>query len=88
MEFIPLIILVAVFGGFLFFTSKSEKKRENKKMSFVDSLKPGDKVVTTFGLYGTIDSIAENTIVLKMIDGKSMLRIDKKAIDALQKEKM
>ncbi|MGL4662581.1 MAG: preprotein translocase subunit YajC [Culicoidibacterales bacterium] len=88
MEFITLIIMVVILGGFLFFTSRSEKKREATKMSFVDSLKPGDKVVTTFGLYGTIDSIADTTLVLKMLDGKSMLRIDKKSVEKLQKEKV
>lgn len=88
MEFITLIIMVVILGGFLFFTSRSEKKRETTKMSFVDSLKPGDKVITTFGLYGTIDSIADSTLVLKMLDGKSMLRIDKKAVEKLQKEKV
>lgn len=87
MEFLPLLMMVVILGGFLVFTSRGEKKRETKKMTFVDSLKPGDKVITTFGLYGTIDSIAEKTLVLKMLDGKSMLRIDKKAVDTLQTEK-
>lgn len=88
MEFLPLIMMILVLGGILFYSSRGEKKRENAKQTFVDSLKPGDKVVTTFGLYGTIDSIAEQTLVLKMLDGKSMLRIDKKAVEMLQKEKV
>lgn len=84
---IPLILMIVVLGGFLFFTSRSEKKRETTKKTFAESLKPGDKVITAFGLYGTIDSIAEKTVVLKMLDGKSMLRVDKRAIESMQQEK-
>lgn len=86
--FIPLIIMVVILGGFIFFTSRSEKKRESKKVSFTDSLKKGDKIITTFGLHGTIDSMDESTVVLKMLDGKSMLRVEKSSIETLQPEKV
>lgn len=85
---IPIIILIAVLGGIIFFTSRSEKKRETKQLSFVDGLQKGDKVITTFGLHGTIDSLTEGTVVLKMLDGKSMLRVEKSAIEKLQTEKV
>lgn len=86
--FIPLIIMVVILGGFIFFSSRSEKKRESKKVSFTESLNKGDKIITTFGLHGTIDSISEKTVVLKMLDGKSMLRVEKQAIERLQPEQV
>lgn len=85
---IPFILILVVLGGFIFFSSRSEKKRETKKVSFVEGLQRGDKVVTHFGLHGTIDSIGESTVVLKMLDGKSMLRVEKVAIEKLQTEKV
>ena len=45
-----------------------QMKRQKKHKSFLEGLKKGDKVVTTGGIIGTIDAIADKIITLKIAD--------------------
>ena len=65
MQFIPFIFIIAIFY-FLIIRPQSKKRKETEKM--LSSLKKGDKVVTIGGLHGTIQSVKDTTIILKVDD--------------------
>jgi preprotein translocase subunit YajC len=44
-----------------------------------ESLKKGDKVVTTGGIYGKVDGIKDNYVIVE-IDNDVKIKIDKSAI--------
>ena len=69
MQSLIMILLAIVF--FYFILWRPEQKRRKAQQQQRESLKPGDKV-TAMGIVGTIDSIEENTIILKNVDGSKI----------------
>ena len=55
-QFIPLILIFVIFYFFLI-RPQQKKVKEHKKM--VESLKRGDKVITTGGIVGSIERIID-----------------------------
>lgn len=62
-SFLPLILIFVIFY-FLLIRPQSKKAKEHKQM--LDNLKKGDKVMTTGGVYGVIEDIDANAVVLKV----------------------
>jgi preprotein translocase subunit YajC len=56
-QFIPLILIFVIFYFFLI-RPQQKKVKEHKKM--VESLKRGDKVITTGGIVGSIERIIDD----------------------------
>lgn len=63
--FIPLLLMFAVFY-FLLIRPQQKKTRQHQDM--LKSLKVGDRVVTTGGLYGTIVAGGDHIIKLEIAD--------------------
>ncbi|MDR2796395.1 MAG: preprotein translocase subunit YajC [Spirochaetaceae bacterium] len=64
-SFAPFILIIAIFY-FLIIRPQNKKQKETQKM--LSDLKKGDKVVTIGGVHGTIASIKDNSVVLKVDD--------------------
>ncbi|MCL2181580.1 MAG: preprotein translocase subunit YajC [Treponema sp.] len=64
-SFIPFIAVILIFY-FLIIRPQSKKRKETEKM--ISALKKGDRVVTIGGLYGTIQSVKETTVIMKVDD--------------------
>lgn len=62
-SFLPLILIFVIFY-FLLIRPQSKKAKEHKQL--LDNLKKGDKVMTTGGVYGVIEDIDANAVVLKV----------------------
>ncbi len=75
-SFLPLILIFVVFW---FFLIRPQMKRQKELRNFRDSLKKGDKVVTTGGIYGKVADIQDHFIMME-IDGGIKLKIDKVAV--------
>ena len=56
-QFIPLILIFVIFYFFLI-RPQQKKVKEHKLM--VESLKRGDKIITTGGIVGTVERIIDN----------------------------
>lgn len=54
-------------------------KRQKELVNYRNSLKKGDKVVTTGGIYGKISEVNEQTLVLE-VDNNVHLKVDKSAV--------
>ena len=63
-QFIPLILIFVIFYFFLI-RPQQKKVKEHKLM--VESLKRGDKVVTSGGIVGTIERVIDNEKVEVLI---------------------
>ncbi len=64
-----LIMLVAIFAIFYFLMIRPESKRRKERQAMIDSLKRGDKVVTIGGLYGEIQDVHDDRLVIRIADG-------------------
>jgi len=56
-QFIPLILIFVIF---YFFLIRPQQKKVKEHKAMVESLKRGDKVVTSAGIIGTIERIIDN----------------------------
>ena len=80
------IMLALIFGVMWFFMIRPQKKQQKELENFRNSLKKGDKVVTIGGIHGTVSSVKENTVVVK-VDDSAKIEFDRKAIAAVISDK-
>lgn len=69
--------LVFVIFYFLIIRPQNKKQKETKRM--LEALKKGDRVVTIGGIHGTIQSIKEDSVVLK-VDSATKMTMSRSAI--------
>ncbi len=74
--FIPLLL---VFVIFYFFMIRPQMKKQKEMTNYRNSLKKGDKVVTTGGIYGKIYEVKDNYVMLE-VGGDLKLKVDKSAL--------
>ena len=74
--FIPLLL---VFGIFYFFMIRPQMKKQKELSNYRNSLKKGDKVITTGGIYGRIFEVKDNFVMLE-VGGDLKLKVDKSAL--------
>jgi len=67
-----IIFLVLIFGIFYFLMIRPQRKRQKQHQEMVEELKRGDKVITTGGIYGQIESISQDSVVLKVESGTTI----------------
>ena len=73
MNFLPLILIIVVFW---FFMIRPQMKRQKELKNFRDSLKKGDKIVTTGGIYGKVLEIGDYYIIME-VERQNRMKIDK-----------
>ncbi|NLD48746.1 MAG: preprotein translocase subunit YajC [Clostridiaceae bacterium] len=74
--FLPLLL---VFVVFYFFMIRPQMKKQKEMSNYRNSLKKGDKVITTGGIYGKINEV-KDTYVMLDVGGDVKLRVDKNAL--------
>lgn len=75
-SFLPLLLIIVVF---YFFMIRPQMKRQKDLRKYRESLAKGDKVITTGGIYGKVDGIKDNIVIVE-VDNNVKLKIDKSAI--------
>ncbi|HUX13063.1 MAG TPA: preprotein translocase subunit YajC [Spirochaetia bacterium] len=76
--------LVFVIFYFLIIRPQNKKQKDTKRM--LEALKKGDRVVTAGGMRGTIASIRDDVIVLK-VDGATKIEFNRSAISGVVQAK-
>ena len=66
---INLFFLGALFFVFYFFIIRPQSKRQKEIQQKISELKKGDKVVTSGGMLGIVNSIDDETILLEIDSG-------------------
>jgi preprotein translocase subunit YajC len=64
---------------FYFFMIRPQMKRQKEMTKFRSALQKGDKIVTTGGIYGKIDEIKDNIIILEVAQNVK-LKVDKSVV--------
>lgn len=73
------IMMIMIFVVFYFFMIRPQMKRQKELKSFRESLKKGDRIVTTGGIYGKINNISENIITVD-VGNNVLIKVDKSAV--------
>jgi len=60
-----ILIYVVIFGGYIWFIMRNNKKKQKKLIEMRDALKVGDDICTTGGLFGKIVGIEEGAFIVE-----------------------
>lgn len=61
-----LLPFVLVFVIFYLLIIMPQRKKQKKHMNLVENLRPGDRIVTTAGIFGTVMGVQKDRIELKI----------------------
>jgi preprotein translocase subunit YajC len=80
-QFIPLILIFVIF---YFFLIRPQQKKVKDHKVMVSALKRGDKVITSGGIFGTVERVLENDkIEVSISDGVNVELVKSTGIQAL-----
>jgi preprotein translocase subunit YajC len=79
-QFLPFAIILAIF---YFLILMPMKRRQKKIREFQESLKVGDKVVTTSGIYGQVTRLNEKSVQVQIAD-KVRIEVARAAVGGYQ----
>ncbi len=82
-QFAPFILVFVIFYVLIILPSR---KKQKKHQEMVGSLKPGNKVITTGGIYGTVMGTKEDRIELK-ISANVKIDVTRNAISVILGDK-
>ena len=69
MEYLPLLVLVLLFGLLIVLPARQRKKMQANAAAMQASLTPGTPVMLTSGIHGTVASLGEGTVDLEISPG-------------------
>lgn len=78
--FLPIVFIFVIFYFFLI-RPQNKKQKETEKM--INALKKGDKVITIGGIHGTVSSLKEKTVILK-VDDDCKIEFNRTAIASVE----
>ncbi|CUT04752.1 preprotein translocase subunit YajC [Candidatus Chrysopegis kryptomonas] len=80
-----IIMFVAIFLIFYFLIIRPQQKRAREHQKLIESLKKGDKVITSSGIHGKVVGLDDRTILLEVDDGVK-IKFEKAAIAVVNRE--
>src|SRR5437667_9066057 len=80
LQLVPFVLVLAIF---YFIILLPMKRKQQKVQDFLSSLKVGDRVITTGGIYGQVTRLGDESVQLQIAD-KIRIEVAKSAIGGLQ----
>ena len=78
-----LMPFLLIFGVFYFLIIVPQRKRQKALSDMVSAIKPGDKVITSGGIYATVKQVKEKSLLVMSAD-KSILEVSRSSVAGLQ----
>ena len=72
MELLPLLFIGVMIIGFYLLIVKPAKTRQLEAQHTIARLAPGQEVMTTAGIYGTITAVTDETVALEVSPGTTL----------------
>jgi len=79
-QVVPLVFILGIFYLIVFLPAR---RRQKKLQEMIDSLKAGDKVITSGGIYGTIVGFKDDRIQLRVAENVK-IELSRNSVTALQ----
>ncbi len=77
-----IITFVLIILIFYFLIIRPQKKKDKETKAMLEAMKKGDKVVTIGGIHGTVVSVKDQTVVIK-VDDSARIEFSKNAISSV-----
>src|ERR1043165_7995360 len=73
-----------IFGVFYFLIIVPQRKRQKALQEMIAALKPGDKIITSGGVYATVKQVKEKSLLV--MSEKSLLEVSRASVSGMQGE--
>src|SRR5262245_60430352 len=80
---VQLVPFLLIFAILYFVMIVPARKKQKQHAAMVDNLKPGDKIVTNGGIYGTVVGVTDRLVQLRIAD-QVKIEIAKHAVAGMQ----
>lgn len=77
-------MIVLMFGAFYFLVIRPQRKRQAQQRETIESLRPGARVLTSTGIYGTLVRIGEKQAVIELSPGHEMTVVKHAIVRAIE----
>jgi preprotein translocase subunit YajC len=67
-----IIFLVAMFAIMYFLMIRPRQKQQRQHQEMMKELRPGDRVIIAGGIFGQIESLSDDTAILRIESGATM----------------
>ena len=85
LQMVPqLLVMVAIFAVFYFMMIRPQKKKDKAVKNMLAALKPGDRICTIGGIYGTVTGIKDDTVTIAVGAQKSPMVLARWAIRSVE----
>lgn len=74
-----IIFLILLFGVFYFLLIRPQRKRQKDHQKMMEELKVGDKVITAGGIYGKVESLGEDSVVIR-VESDAKIRVARNSV--------
>src|SRR5574342_162468 len=64
-----IIMMVVIFAIFYFILIRPQQKKMKEHKKMVDELKKGDEIITSGGMYATVENATPDTLTVKISEG-------------------
>jgi preprotein translocase subunit YajC len=83
---VSLLPMILIFAAMYFLLIAPQRKKQKEHEKMLTTLKAGDEIVTTGGIYGTITNVKEDRFIVRVGDNNQKLEIGKGFVHALVKK--
>jgi preprotein translocase subunit YajC len=76
---VPFLLIIVVF---YFLILRPQQKRQKDRQKLLESVRKGDRVITTGGIHGLVEGV-EDKILLVKIDDNVKVKVEKSAVSVI-----
>lgn len=76
---LPFLLIIVVF---YFLILRPQQKRQKNRQKLLEGVQKGDKIITSGGIYGTVEGMEDNTVLVKISDNVKV-KMEKTAIGTI-----
>ncbi|MEO8204585.1 MAG: preprotein translocase subunit YajC [Chthoniobacterales bacterium] len=81
LQFVPLVFIVIIF---YFMLIRPQQKRQKEHQALISAVKVGDRVITSSGIHGLVQSVKDKTVMVKVADNVK-IEFDKASIGSVER---
>jgi len=79
---VGLLPILGIFFIFYFLLIRPQHKRQQEHREMLARIRKGDRIITSGGIYGTVEKVKEQTVILEIAD-KVRVELSKGAIQGI-----
>ena len=82
----PVLMMVGIFAIFYFLLIMPQQRRQKKWAAMLETIKSGDRVTTSGGIKGTVLSIKDDAVILRVAPDNIKIEVARSSVVSLTTE--